>query len=359
MAENRFRPTKKGQLIDQAVTMFLEDSQTAFHGWESLVISKSIESVAHGIQFSLPRGQGDLRLIENAKTRIFVNQEPVVAGRIEKIDIDVASNQRNLKVKGRSFAGDIVDSSALGSEFRNIEFVDFARKLLSPFGIKIFLSVVPKKIDKIAVKPGESVFDVLDRAARLQGFFWVSTREGNLRLTRASVARGDTAIEENVNMLSGSLSIDTTQRHNRYIVKGQSSGTSQFFGPNASQPQGESRDSQITRHRPLIVLAEGNVNSSSARTRAQWEASTRLAKAYRLNVTVRGWQQKSGNLWDINQVLPIKSETLLVDGDFLVVSVENIRNNSQGTISRLELVRPDAYKTQPVIEPQSQTGILF
>jgi len=348
---NRFSPSEKGRNIEEDVTVFT-DGNKAFHGWENLKITKNLESIANTFQLDI-----DDRFQETGERwplkpgvgiQIEINRERVITGRIEEMRPSFGIDGRRLTLAGRSLPGDLVDCSHLGPcEYKNISLDRLAEELIKPFGLEVFLSVEPKVIDKFAIKPGESVFESLDRAARTQGFFWVSTRDGNIRLTRRARARSDSEIHQNVNMISGSGIYDNSKRHSEYIVRGQTQGSDDFPGELAGTAEGRAKDLGIEIHRPIVIIAEGNVDTEQAKTRAGWEASVRIGQALELNVVVQGWRQETESLWGINQVILVKSEFLGVNGDFLSAEVEHRKGKDSPTETQIRLVRPDAYESKP------------
>jgi prophage tail gpP-like protein len=354
------RPTQKGKVIKNAVTVVV--GSQSFDGWQSVSITKNLESIAN--QFSISLWDKFEGLKENwplkpgAEVKVTINSERVITGRIEKLDVSFTDEDRSYTISGRSKPGDLVDCGHTGpAEYKNITLDKLAEELVKPFGLKVFLSVTPKNITKFSVKPGESVFEALDRAARTQGFFFISTREGNIRLTRAARARAFTSLEQNVNILSASANYDDSQRHDKYIVKGQTTGLPDFFGESVAQAEGTATDAAVTRHRPLVIIAEGNADAAQSQTRAQWEASSRLAQAARVNVTVQGWTQGDGSLWGINQITNVKSQFLGINRDMLITSVTHTDSTDEGKVTELTLVDPQAYNTEPVVNKTKKDSI--
>lgn len=231
---NEVVATERGKTLDDGVVMVLGDG-TVFEGWENLSISKNLESISNSFSFTyddkFAAKNKTWPIVPGKTVKINIGRERVVTGRIETMEVSFSAQNRTLNVSGRSFPGDLVDCSVSGAkEFNNISMKDLASQLVKPFGLKVFLSVTPKLLDKFSLKPGETVFTALDRMARLQGFFWISTREGNIRLTEAGRGRSVSEIHQNVNMKSGSLSIDETERFSEYTVIGQKGSTEEDFG---------------------------------------------------------------------------------------------------------------------------------
>ena len=389
--------------------MYLDDNKTAFHGFKDLTVVENINTIANPFSFQIPQkyseekgllpnapalgdvaslatgGGNEFRVQPGTKIEIFVNETAVLTGRVDRIEVQLSARNKTMLVTGRSLAADLVDCSVEAPfEYTNIGILSLAEKLVAPFeGIKIFNSVTPTKIiDKIAIKPGDTVFEVLDRVAREQGFFWLSTRAGNLRLTEGAMNeeedegglslaaatgaatsavasalglgsdrfRADSRIEEDINLKDGSIILDDSQRYSNYTVKGSTRGQDFYPGIISSIGEGSAEDQGITRNRPLILIAEGNVDIIAAGKRAEWEAASRLARGVQIQITVQNWlQEDSIKLWGANQLVNIKSRTLGMDGDFLSTSVQRIRSRAEGTITRISFTREDALVPKSVI----------
>lgn len=359
MANERV-PTKRGKQIKDAVSLVVNNQ--AFDGWEQVSVTKNLESIANQFSVTLfDKFEGlreDWPLKPGAVVQVNINGQRVMTGRIEKLSVNYNDEGRGFTISGRSKPGDLVDCMHTGAaEYSNVTLDKLAETLVAPFGLKVFLSVVPQTIAKFSVKPGETVFEALDRAARTQGFFFVSTREGNIRLTRAARARATTSLEQDVNVLSADAEYDDSQRHDQYIVKGQTSGLPDFNGASVSQPEGAAKDVGVTRHRPFIMIAEGNADAAQSKTRAEWEASSRLAKAIRVTAVVPGWTQSNGELWGINQVINFKSRFLGLNRDLLITGVSHTDSAQAGKTTTLTLVDPQAYNPQPEVNKKNGSDV--
>ncbi len=351
--------TQRGREIEDETTVLIGGQ--VFSGWQRVSITKNLESIANGISIDLFDKFEALKeawpFRPGVNTKVNIGTERVITGKMEAVQVSYTDERRGYTVLGRSNAGDLVDCSHTGpNEFKNISLTNLARELVKPFGLKVFESVIPDVIPTFAVKPGETVFEALDRAARLQGLFFISTRAGNIRLTRAARARANTSLEQSVNILSAVANYDDSKRHNEYIVKAQTIGLPDFNGLNVSQPEGRALDLGVTRHRPLILISESNADSAKAQTRAQWEASVRLAKAVRIDVTVQGWTQNDGSLWGINQIVRTKSTFLGINQDLLSIRVVHVDGTEEGKTTTITLTDKRAYNPEPV---KSQNEDIF
>lgn len=353
-------PLVKGKKVNDALTVLINGK--SFDGFESVSVTEGIESIANSFSIQLfdkfEALKSNWPIRPGVKCQIFIGSDEVINGYIEKLDIDYTDERRGFTISGRSRPGDLVDCTHEGpTEYNNILLDKLAEKLVAPFSIKVFTSVVPKLIKKFAVKPGETIFEALDRAARIQGFFWISTRGGNIRLTRAARARASSTLEQSINILTATASYDNTKRHNVYNVKGQTAGLPDFFGLQSSAPTGSASDNGVNRYRPLTVIAENSVDSGSAKTRAEWEASNRLAQATKVNVTVQGWRQKDGTIWGANQIIPIKSQFLGINTEMLIASLSRDDSAKNGKTTSLVLVDKQSFDLKPVVNEKQSENI--
>ncbi len=356
---NETLPLQKGKPIKDEVTILVGGQ--AFTGWENVSITKNLESIANSFSIKLFDKFAGLRsawpLRPGTSVKVNINQKRVMTGRIEINTPSYTAERRDYAISGRSRPGDLVDCMHKGPcEYLNIDIIKLAKELVDPFGLKVFESVfgdkAPPQITKFTLKPGETVFEALDRAARNEGFLWISTSGGNIRLTRAGATearfRAFSLLRQDFNILGASAIYDDSKRHNEYIVKGQASGQPNFSGDKAAQAEGTALDLGVTRHRPLVMIAESNADSAQAETRAQWEAAIRLAKATRVNAAVQGWTQANGELWDVNQIVHFHSSFLGLNRDLLIVTVNHTDGTEAGKATTLTLTDPKAYTPEPV-----------
>lgn len=356
-----------GKRINDDVTLFVGGKQhigggKAYHGWRELSIVKNLNSIAGGFRLDVidafrPKNT-EFPLKPGTFVHFHIGDESVSTGYIDKLEASFEPGNKSIKVAGRDLAGDLVDSSVLGpATFTNLDLKSLAEKLVDPFNssrkfskIQVLNQVgnLGDIFETFTVKQGETVFEALNRAAMVRGVLMTSTVEGNIAIVRKGSTRAVTELHQGVNVISGSVDFDNTERFNKYVVKGQTGGTDEYFGDDASSPTAEALDNGVERYRPTIVMAETSVDTGKAQDRANWEATTRAAKAAEVNVRVHGWRQQNGQLWVPNQIVRCRLPFLFVDKDLLIVSVNYIKNNS-GTLCDMKLMRKDAFEPKPVL----------
>ncbi len=359
MPENVFRPIKKGKIINNAISATLDNGQI-LHGWENISITKNLDAIAHGFSMDITdkwRQIGEKWVLKpGAKITIRVGDELFLTGFIDALNSNLSSTSRKVSISGRSLAGDLVDCSTKDkSEFNDISLTQLTRQLIAPFNIKVSAKTsVGDNFTKFSIEQGDTIFDTLERAARLRAVMFISNGAGNIEIVRAGTTKTFSELHQGVNIISGTSAFNNSDRFSEYTVKGQSQGTDSILsGKQASAPVGTAKDNGIARFRPMVIVASGNVDDGKARTRAQWEASVRAAKGASLSIQTQDWRQENGEFWDINELVHVHAGHLGVNDDFLISGLSFTKGLGAGTLTNFTLVRKDAFNPQPVIEKKA------
>jgi len=337
-----------------------------FEGWESVSIETGIEQIAGSFQLALterwPNQLEAWTIPPGEYCEIAIGGEPVISGYVDSASVSYDAAAHGLGVSGRDRTGDIVDCSAPATSFAGLSFVEIARRLVAPYHITVRdeAGVAGKKVPKCAIQPGESVFQTLETLARQAAVLLVSDGRGALVITRAGKA-GEAVdrLIEGENILSASFEHNHGELYSSITIKGQAAAAaSSNYDLSAAAPKGEVKrapsttttNSEVGRHRPLVIVAETEADAKRCQQRAAWEASTREAKSRRLNIAVQGWRQSDGSLWRINQTVSVVSPMLRLDERWLIAGVSYTLDDG-GTTTSLTLTGPHAYDILPEIPP--------
>lgn len=365
----------------------------AYGGWTSVRVTRGIEAIAGSFDLTASErwsGQDEPWPVRDEDECVITidDSEPLITGFVDVTTRAYDAESHVQSFSGRDRTGALVDCSAVlrESEFANLPLQALCAKLAAPFGITVSLQEgladraisltsttstgkplsggAPSRVGsagtsssmrigtpvaKLTINPGESPFEIIDRACRLVGVLPVSDGHGGLVLTRAGGARATTALVEGENILSARATYDGSGRYRRYIVSGQSSGSDDVPGPAAAAVKGEAEDLQVRRAaRVLLVRPDGAVTIAFARQRAAWEATVRAARAATFQVTVQGWHQADGTLWPINARVQVRSPFMGVDGELLITQTE-FSLSEQGTTTTLQMTRVDGFIPESVL----------
>jgi prophage tail gpP-like protein len=390
-------------LVTEIVRLAVNGSEYA--GWTDINLTRTIEAITGSFKLSITdkwSGQNQpWPIVEEDECQVISDVDgPLITGVVDARTQSYDDETHSFGVSGRDAAGALVDNSADLStwEFVNIGVLELCNKLGAPFGIAFSLQAglsdgavstsassassrkkasgapdgvgsagkssslkIGKPATKLTISPGDSPFDVIDRACRMVGVLPVSDGLGGVVLTRAGGTRAATALVRGENVLAADATWDGTKRYRTYKVRGQAAGTDDIFGSAVALVKGEAKDLNVRRSsRVLIVPAEGSITPAFAKQRAAWEAATRAARSADVTYTVQGWRQSNGAMWPVGALVPVRDRTLGIDGDMLIVSANFKQNDKNGTTSALRLMKPDAFTPEPVIiKPSAGSDALF
>ena len=367
-----------------------------YAGWKSVNVRQGLEQIAGTFELSIterwPNQPTEWTIPPGEFCEIFIGEDPVIGGYVDAVAVSYDAGSHNIRVTGRDRTGDLVDCTAPTTAFSGLRFAQIAEKLITPYGITLFdetvggkrLTLRDKKqgkegaapkharvgahLPKQAVQCGESVFRTLEKIARSEGVLLVSDAEGGLLITRAGLA-GDcsTQLEFGKNILRASFEHSHANLFSEITVKGQASAAGAGkFDVTHSAPKGVVKrtkvasvsNSQITRHRPLELVAETQADAKRCQQRAEWEAANREAKARKISVTVQGWRQLDGDLWRINQRVRVSCPWMRVDDWWLVAAVAFSLDDG-GSLTELTLVGQKAFDLLPEIPPATAGASKF
>ena len=320
--------------------------------------------------------------------RIKIANNSVITGYVDKLNVRTTNDNRQIQIAGRDKTGDLIDASAFFGderffqqvEFKNIKLSEIANKFAIQYGISV---IVEKGINedppfqKVTVRAGESIFQLLDRLAKLRGLLILSNEDGDLLITNRAGgdigAQPDGAVTNKVpslknvvdkfnfnvspfkksadvdliegeNILEASAEFDVTDRFHRYIVKGQHPGISGVKVLNSINAQGVALDNFIQRRRTKVIIANGATDAASAQKRANWEMIVRATRSVNVNITVQGWLQKpGGRLWSVNELITLKAPMIGLSNRKMLITEVTFTKSLDGTFTNLKLTRPDAY----------------
>lgn len=333
-----------------------------YAGWKQVRIVRSLKSLAGSFELSVSDKWSQAEpwpIREEDRCELTIDDEPVITGWVDTVPTDEDDSSHSLDVSGRDATGALVDcSTMLGKwEYRGISLLELAKRLAAPFSVPVVLQsglTLPPPPAKFSIDPGDTPFEVLDRACRLAGLLAIADGGGGLLLMRPGAERTATALVAGENVKRTRVVRDATARYRRYVVHGQHPSSDGYYGANAAVVSGEATDENVRRsERVLLIRPEGGVTKASAKARAQWEATVRAARSVTVTVTVQGWRQKNGALWPINALAPVKLPRHGIDGPMLITQVAHSLDEGAGSLTELALERPDAYRPAPTITTKS------
>lgn len=341
--------------------MILQVNGQNFAGWQRGAVTLGMEQIAGAFDLTVSdRFPGRLdawRIAEGDECRLLWGRTPVITGYVDDVNVDYDRESHVIQVAGRDRTGDLVDCAALhkGGAWRKAKLTRIASDLCEPFGIKVVVETeVGRAFERFSIWHGETVFDCLERAARMRGVLLISDGQGNLVLTRAGKERVTTPLVKGVNIERGSGRFSMRDRYSDYIVKGQVPGNAL----NLDHPEqhlevkATEKDAGVKRYRPHLLIAEPG-DGGTYKDRALWERNVRAGRASRVTYTVTGWEHAAG-LWLPNRLVPVRDDFAGLDGDSIIVQVRLLLDEDGGTRSELDLCRKEAFDLINLPDPKKK-----
>lgn len=327
-----------------------------FGGWKDASVTRSIKAFAGTFTLGITdnwSGIGPLTINAGDECRLLINGQTIITGYADSIENSIDAESHTITVSGRDKTADLVDCSAIcgQGEVKGQDLLGLAQLLAQPFGVNVKAETdVGSTFTNFSIQPGETVFDALERAAKLRGLLLSTDGLGNLVIQKVGASQADGAVVQGENVKRAALSVDTKDRFSAYYVKAQTSGSDESNGATVAHVKAQSTDENVSRYRPLVIVAEDKATTADAEKRAQWEAAVRAANAEKVTATVQGFEQKSGGaLWTINQLVKVSLPILGIEQEMLIGEVQFSMSDGSGSETQLTLQRAEAFIPEPII----------
>ena len=205
----------------------LKINNNVFDGWTEARITHGVRQASSSFQLSLTdKWQGKSWQIKPFdKCELFDDDDALINGYVDSASTSYDSESHTVNISGRSITADCVDCSAESKQFNNQTIQQIATELAKPFGVAVVNDVGElKRIKSFKPDEGSTVFESIERLARLDGLLVTDDANGNIVLTRAGEARISTPLVNGENILSASASYNVSGVFSDYIIKGQPTG---------------------------------------------------------------------------------------------------------------------------------------
>jgi prophage tail gpP-like protein len=340
-----------------------------FEGWTDVSVTHSIEQVASSFELSLTDrwavNQTPRQVRPGDACMLALNGQPLINGFIDAAHPGYDAKQRKLSVSGRAKTCDLVDCSLPieGGQYKGQSLVQLAKAFCKPFGIEV-VNTVDEANQPVGgdwqVEPGETGFESLERAARFVRCLLTCDPSGRLVITRAGTDVLPVHLRQGHQIVQADGNFDDRDRFSEYRVMGDSSSGGDHDsrdGESATQNLGQAKDSAMRRYRPLILIAEDNLDNHKAGLRADWEMRRRRARSKSIEITLKGWTLPDSNrLWSINHEVRVTDPWLGLDSQLLLITSVKFSKNDQGTRTHLSLMPREGFEVEPIPPKAKSAG---
>lgn len=286
------------------------------------------------------------------KAQVYVGGQLINTGQVYTPTNTGTSNEYSQRLMGASYTKDVVDSSVQPPyEYSNITIDRLAKQLLKPLGIPLVVDddvEVGGAFDRVTAQESDKIFSFLARLAKQRSLLISSTPRGELLLTKARVTKTVGTIGDQIPPGQElTCAFDGTKRFHAYTVQSKRRGK--------KTKRATAMDSVVPRSRLTTIQADETEKGDIQKT-ADWERSKRLADTLTIPFPVYDWYAPNGDLWRENSIVTVVSPIIYApDGfDFLIRSVEYLFDKQVGRSSRLNLVPPEVFTGEELVEPWAE-----
>lgn len=340
---NDFTVVVDGLEIPMMSGRLIRAMDTAADGWTSSLFwdldNSELTSVLKPYQYN--------------KSLVYLGGTQYINSYLYTIEPGLSPNGRVMGLEGWSITADIVDSTLKPPYEQNkINLEDRVKGIVKPFGITVKSNLVSDEIfDRVTAEPEDQIFEHLAGLAAQRGALISSNPLGELVLDTANTDSEPvgTIQESFPPFRNAKIRFDGRKRFNVYKAIGSSPGRKEKVYKN--QKTAIAKDDFIPRSRFTTFNVDdstvGNIQKA-----ADWKRSKQLAESLTVPFPVDSWYAPNDLLWRENTLVTVESETLFIpDGfTFLIRSVEFLYG-SEGTTAILNLVPPQVYTGEPIVEP--------
>ncbi len=336
-----------------------------YDGFVSASVSRSLENFSGIFNFSATNIPGEPFPIKiGATCKIVVDDEIIMDGFIEAINVSYDIDQHLIQISGRDKTADLVDSQIGGVNIEftqpNVSFKSLVEKVLSILGISNIEFIQRDEIKDFgdgeieSASSGQTAFDFLETYARKRQIVLTTDGSGNIVARKSPEGTYSTILSSKKNskttILSASFKFDVSKRFNRYQVI--SSDNLSSYTDVKSKPAEKSAnvqskiiiDDQIRKTRLYAFVPDQSCDETQATDQAKWEAAYRQSKSLVYNVTVQGFKPENDiNIWLPNNIVTILDDYAALYGQMLITGVIYNYSVDEGSKTTLTCYVADAF----------------
>ena len=332
-----------------------------YSGFTSATVTRSVTTLAGSFTIALTAQQGRPFPVKiGTAAKIFVDGTQVIEGFVETIDVGYDAESHTIEVGGRDRTADFIDSSVgvVTGILRGLSLEALIRRTLDGMGlsdIQVISEAFAGPFDEFELAPEitQTGAEFIEPFTRARAILATTDGHGNIVLTRAGTDVAPGAIRNKIGgkdntVLSGSLSLDETERFSTYTVKSEDVFSREKEGDfdiaAGTDISSTVTDSEIRSTRRITFEAEENITTiQEADSRAEWESNIRRTNGTKAEFIVQGYSV-NGALWAPNQRVSIDDDFLDITSTMLIESVTYGLSLSGGSTTNLICVPPDSYQ---------------
>lgn len=271
---------------------------------------------------------------------IYVNRRVELVGIITSVKRSTSRSGRTMTVSGKSIAWLLSASCVTKFATLPVTLKDIVERLVRPIpfiGKKDFeyrgksaKASVNRKF--VELSPGDTVFDVIKKAANSQGYIFYAASNGTFVFDNVP-ERGDNKFKigghGEFNYIEGSVDNTIEDCHSDIIVMGESQDDDDVKYVKASI-----QNKDFPFKMPFVV--SWNENEGPAKKTAELRLAVEKSQAVQLEYTMQGHSQNGKN-WEINAFAQVEDPSNGIEGRYLIKSRTFSLDRDNGKTTHLSL----------------------
>lgn len=334
-----------------------------FTGWKELELTRGIEAMSGQLSLKAsdletPYLLGNLRA--GIPVDVHFDGKLMFDGFVDTVRDHFDGSGAGFEITARDRVADLIDCAATVDgphEFAGQTLDQVIAAVIKPYGISLTVSAdTGAAFGRLAINPGETAFEFIERICRYRAVLPVSDGVGGLLVIKPGQESTDAALIYGENILSWDASHDASDLFSLYVFKGQIEGGDWETAEEVSGQEGRATDDKVTRYRPFVETAESQGAAQTLAERAKWQKQINRARAMRLSVAVAGWEtSEDGGFWMPNRLVHVTALRGDADHTFFITGVKFSRG-LDGTKTQLEMTLPGAFDIVPEAEPETESS---
>jgi prophage tail gpP-like protein len=267
------------------------------------------------------------------------------------------ATHHGLMVTGRSLTADAVDSSAPvnGGQYKGYTFQALASTFAKQAGVNLIINGsspdLSRTFPQFSVAYGETIFQAVERLARLRGLHITDDAKGNwIAETFDPKAKNQGQLVEGKNLLKCRATIDSSRSFNIVNIVSQRPGNDQTNGTPSRDVSASMTNSDARPTRRLIMVMEQTGSPPDAVTRANHETSYNATDIVDCHAEAQGFLSAPGTLWNTGLNYAVNSPMADLDRTLASRQVIYRQSSETGTITEIDLCTPEslAFSSTPI-----------
>lgn len=318
----------------------------SFGGWESLTITRTIDSLADAFSMTAPFYPENPQVYEAFKpfgyqpVEIYVDDELILTGLIEPVNPSVTGDDVTINVQGRSRTGVLIDCAIdeVGYQFDGLQLSKIAERICRPFGITVRTIKDSGTLKEARAEPGQRCAEFLQKLAQDSGLILSCNAKGELVIDAPNYTGQPVAaiIQGQGRLKSISGSYNANGRFSSYKLLQQQDGKPDIIG--------KALDPNIKLYRPTVETGSDSdaVNVTKA---AELKRGIAFSAACQISANISFWRTDAGKLWTPGDIVTVKAPGVYIKNETaLVIAEASMKlDTGSGMTTDLRFNFPSAY----------------